>query len=390
MYNIKDRVIFFYDSGYYLGTIKSIRSNIYTIVADDTDIVKVNVKDIKGFAISIIYKSIIQKQNISKYLSRQGLTINYKSLRNNTESYVKELTDQQLGILVTKAKDAYYNSTEPLFEDEVYDIIEDELRLRNPKHPSLKTGAEVKVTKSVKVQLPVPMGSLDKIKPESGAVEDFNDTYGGPFVLSDKLDGQSLELEGTTSGWNMFTRGNGIIGQDVSHLTKFMNLPEPKLGVILRAEFIMPDALFKSIFSEGKNARNSSQGLLTSDKPNIKALRAIKVCAYSVMKPKLKSSDQFKFLKNIGFETPIHRVVDSVSSSYLTKYYESRRKNSKYKIDGIVVTHDDLYKVPKTGNPKYSKAFKMVVDEQIALATVDHIEWNVSRYGYLIPTIILK
>ena len=44
----------------------------------------------------------------------------------------------------------------------------------------------------------------------------------------------------------------------------------------------------------------------------------------------------------------------------------------------------------KSKNPKYSFAFKMMIEEQIGESEVVNIEWNISKDGYLIPRMQIK
>ena len=50
------------------------------------------------------------------------------------------------------------------------------------------------------------------------------------------------------------------------------------------------------------------------------------------------------------------------------------------------LTCNKIYKIPKSGNPDYSIAFKSNGSGEIT--TVRNIEWNVSKHKLLIPTIV--
>ncbi|NBX87597.1 MAG: hypothetical protein EBQ97_03645, partial [Bacteroidetes bacterium] len=73
--------------------------------------------------------------------------------------------------------------------------------------------------------------------------------FTGPYVLSCKLDGVSGLY--TTEGKDpkLYTRGDGRVGQDISHLIPFLRLPKTR-GVVIRGEFIIPKALFESKYKD--------------------------------------------------------------------------------------------------------------------------------------------
>ena len=90
------------------------------------------------------------------------------------------------------------------------------------------------------------MASMDKIKPDSGALPSWMESYRGPYVLSCKLDGVSGMYVCDANGkHSLYTRGNGLIGQDVSHLIKVLKLPIMDRGFAIRGEL-----LFRNISSK--------------------------------------------------------------------------------------------------------------------------------------------
>ena len=103
----------------------------------------------------------------------------------NADQIVKKLKE---------AADAYYNTGTPILTDDQYDALRDELEALDPSNPFLGVvGAATK--EGTTVVLPVPMPSLNKIKPLTGAVAAFVAKTGSgtvsSWVLSEKLDGIS-------------------------------------------------------------------------------------------------------------------------------------------------------------------------------------------------------
>ena len=63
------------------------------------------------------------------------------------------------------------------------------------------------------------------------------------------------------------------------------------------------------------------------------------------------------------------------------------KQNSQYEIDGIIVQTNTPYVRNTSGNPSYAFAFKVRLDKNIVEATVEEVEWNISKWGVLKPRI---
>ena len=66
-----------------------------------------------------------------------------------------------------------------------------------------------------KVKLPYFRGSMDKIKPDTDALEKWKKKYKGKYVISGKLDGVSALYTTENGTRKLYTRGNGKECQDV-------------------------------------------------------------------------------------------------------------------------------------------------------------------------------
>ena len=73
----------------------------------------------------------------------------------------------------------------------------------------------------------------------------------------------------------------------------------------------------------------------------------------------------------------------------LSAYLKKRKASSKYVIDGIIVSNNELYKRNTTGNPEYAFAFKDILEDQKAISTIVEVEWKVSKDGYINPIVII-
>ena len=82
------------------------------------------------------------------------------------------------------------------------------------------------------------MWSMDKIKPDTGILMSWMKEYLGDYAISGKLDGVSGLYTTEGDEPKLYTRGNGKVGQDVSHLIPKLRLPKNK-DVVIRGEFII-------------------------------------------------------------------------------------------------------------------------------------------------------
>lgn len=296
------------------------------------------------------------------------------------------LNESQLVEWLEAAGDAYYNTKTAIMSDNEYDIIKEYMEVKYPTNEVLNNiGANV--TKN-KVVLPYKMASMDKIKPDTNALVTWTQKYKGPYVLSCKLDGVSGLY--TTEGGipKLYTRGNGTIGQDVSHLLSVLNLPLEKNSVV-RGELIMPRVVFEEKYkSKFANPRNLVSGIVNSKTIDEKS-RDLHFVAYEVIRPSLRPSEQLQTLIDLGHEVVQHKSVDSLTNEKLSELLMDWRTNYEYEIDGVIVTDDNIY-LRKDGNPDHAFAFKMVISDQVAEAKVVDVIWTPSKNGYLKPRVRIE
>lgn len=313
----------------------------------------------------------------------------YKNIANDFKktgiSVLEALNEKELSQLLREANQAYYNE-EPFFTDNQYDIVKEFVEKKYPSNPVLhEIGAPVERNK---VNLPYPMGSMDKIKPDTNALVNWSAKYKGPYVLSCKLDGVSglYTSEGGTP--KLYTRGDGKVGQDVSHLIPYLRLPKTK-GIVIRGEFIIPRALFDAKYKDKfANPRNMVAGIVNHKTINL-AIKDLHFVAYEVMKPIKKPSEQMALLLTLDVDTVLYKVEPTISNELLSKTLLDWRYNYAYEIDGVIVANDAVYE-RKPGNPEHAFAFKMVLSDQVAEAKVVDVIWAASKDGYLKPRVQIE
>lgn len=191
----------------------------------------------------------------------------------------------------------------------------------------------------------------------------------------------------------LYTRGDGKVGQDITHLLRVLKLPNntdmKHGGIVVRGEFIIPKSVFdtkyKSVFA---NPRNLVSGIINSKTLDEKA-SDLHFVAYEVIQPAMKPSEQMKKLVEMRFETVMNMEVPTLSNELLSETLLDWRQNHMYEIDGVIVTNDAVY--PRTsGNPDHAFAFKMVLSDQVAEAKVVDVIWAASKSGYLKPRVQIE
>ena len=334
-------------------------------------------------------------------------TIVKKILKNPLE-VIAELSIEDLEECAVYANDKYRNDV-PVMEDNIYDLLIEFLELRAPKSKVLKqVGAPVK-TKN-KVKLDYTLASMDKIKPsDTNKLEKWVNDYKAPYYASDKLDGISALLIYTVDEKiKLFTRGDGVEGQDISKLIKYLKLPawedvnkyvknkkiksEHENNIIaLRGELIIPNKVFQKNWADKlKNARNAVSGLGNSKTIDCDLAKDTNLVLYEIVDPAMKIETQFITINELGFETVKYKKFNEITFAILSEYFLERRTKSDYTVDGIIITNNGKHeRNTDTKNPEYAFAFKDILEDQKAQSKIIEIEWNMSKNGYLKPTVLL-
>ena len=180
-------------------------------------------------------------------------------------------------------------------------------------------------------------------------------------MITGKLDGISaLYLPETQQ---LFTRGNGKKGSDISYLLKYLKLPD--FGEDIRGEIIITNNNFKQFSKQYKNSRNFVIGVCNAKKLNINQAKTLDFVAYEIMSNIV--SNPIPQLIKAGFKTPVHAKVKSISTEKLSNLLDKFREKSPYELDGIVIL--DLSKQHSRSlakgkkYPPYSIAYKNLQDQ---------------------------
>jgi DNA ligase (NAD+) len=349
---------------------------------------KVKNKTIKKKIIKPLQIEVVEEENTSPLTS----SINEENIRQIIDDFkhkgitiLQHLDERTLTDIIRYSNKLYYNQT-PIMTDNQYDIVKEFIENKYPSNIAIaEVGAEVERNK---VTLPYEMPSMDKIKPDTSALANWMNKFTGPYILSCKLDGVSglYSTEGPTP--KLYTRGNGKVGQDISHFIPHLRLPKTK-DIVIRGEFIIPKKVFEQKYkSTFANPRNMVAGIINNKKIT-EAVQDLHFVAYEIIKPSLIPSKQMEMLATLNIERVLYQETNTLSNEMLSALLVEWRQNYIYEIDGIIVTNDRVYP-RKSGNPEHAFAFKMVLSDQIAEAKVVDVIWTPSKDGYLKPRVQIE
>lgn len=282
-----------------------------------------------------------------------------------------------------KCDDAYYNTSNPIVNDDTYDALVETLRRLNPSHPYLKkVGAKVKSNKLGRL---VPMGTLSKYHKEE-EVAKWLASEGGDILLSPKYDGFAVELVYTNGKlWSASTRGDGYVGEDVLSAMKQVksvpsNLPAD-MTVTVRGEAIIPLIHHDKVKELGYSAmRNAVPGIVRSNRAD--ALQYVDFVAYEFIDDVTDRVFQREKYREL-FIVEDYRVFDFNDLKGINSRREELRGSAYlYELDGVVlktryIKEDDLL------NPSHMVSWKYKSNREAT--TLRDIEYQMGLTGYFTP-----
>lgn len=306
--------------------------------------------------------------------------------------------------LLMKAKEAYYNDV-PIMSDEEFDRMEDELRDLDPEN-SYFSIVGTQVTSRVKVRHEIPMLSCDKAKNIEGALQWLQKLglEDESIVIEPKIDGLSCSLlyeKGKLV--RIATRGDGYIGQNITHIVNFVkSIPKKityqELGTKeVRGELYLPKKTNLSNPDE-KPLRSLAVGLINRKDSNLEDLGFLHFVSYQLLGTDFQYEDEkLDVLYSNKFEVIDFVVIPTKNTleEYYNKYLNELREKWSYETDGLVLVVRDTKKWSDLDSKYvvrhhhfYNIAFKA---PSLSKETIlENIEWNVSRFGNVIPVAIVK
>ena len=315
-----------------------------------------------------------------------------------------------------KAKIAYYEGN-PFLSDIEFDTLEKYLK-ENKSKVIEQVGSK---RKDFDFYHPTKMLSLSKIQTEltsdgTNYMEDeFNKWYQKRkniigvnvcLLSSPKFDGNAINIIYRGSKLtNVLTRGDGFTGKDITKrfskiVPNILNINELELNdndvIEIRCEVVIKTKIFNEKYfgtrEEGKfaNPRNYVAGVIGKDDEDEEKISELSIIPIHYLLNG-KHINQNYFKQYPIFNIDINKSFNHENYIQTIKYYESLREQFEYQLDGIVISFPIEYREllgVNSHDPDWGVAIKFVPKE--AITTVEGIEWNTSKRGELIPTILLK
>lgn len=305
---------------------------------------------------------------------------------------------------LNKATEAY-DQGKPYLSDIDWDTmyynlekLEKETGIIYPDSPTQTIHYDV-VNNLKKVTHDHPMLSLQKTKD----VEDIKEFIGGrAWIAMGKMDGLTCSLRYENGELvSAETRGNGIIGEDVTHNAKVIpsipnHINTDEEEVIIDGEIICTYKNFESFKENYKNPRNFASGSIRLLDSKECEQRHLTFVAWDLIKPKSYFlTNSLTALMFWGFKvTPFlnNKYFNDNNYSYkdVIDDIKDMCKNESYPIDGVVFKYDDTEEYEAAGRTdhhfKGGIAYKFYDDE--FETEVKDIEWTMGRTGQLTPVLV--
>lgn len=335
----------------------------------------------------------------------------------DTKKYIEELREK-----IKYHANKYYNEDKPEISDFEYDMLMQELKNLELMNPDLVTddSPTKKVIGSVKegfseVMHDVPMLSLQDVFDKESLYEfdrKMKESLGEnvEYTVETKIDGLSVSLEYIDGELKRgSTRGNGIVGEDVTeNLKTIKNIPlklKDKINIEVRGEVYIPNETFMKLNEERElnglplfaNPRNAAAGSLRQLDANVVRERGLDIFIFNVQKSNISFNshkESLEYLTEQGLNViPVCNVAKNGEEieREIDKIGEMRGEFS-FDIDGAVVKVNSIADREKLGNtsktPRWAVAYKYPPEKKPT--KIKDIVIQVGRTGVLTPTAELE
>ncbi len=335
----------------------------------------------------------------------------------------KQRIEELRGIIEYHAK-KYYDDDEPEISDFEYDMLMNELKSLEKEFPDLvtedsmtqKVGGHVKegfsqVTHKVPLQSLQDVFSIEELEEFDKRVKKQLNGKAVNYVVETKIDGLSVALEYIDGKFiRGATRGNGLIGEDVTeNLKTIKNIPKKlneKVNITVRGEVFIGSKEFEKMNEEREimgetlfaNARNAAAGSLRQLDSKITATRPLDIFIFNVQSlenNKFNShNEQLNYLKKLGFNiNPVHNYCTGIDEAIkAVKEIGENRDSLSFGIDGAVIKVDELDLRETLGvtakTPRWAIAYKYPPEQKQTI--LKDIVCQVGRTGAITPMAILE
>lgn len=331
--------------------------------------------------------------------------------------------------VIEKYRTLYHQEDESPISPEALDSLKRELSELETQYPELKTANSPtqKIAGGVraglqKVRHEVPQWSLDDAFTEDD-VRAFDERVRRTLAKAGNTEPVSYDCELKIDGLHVVltyekgvlktaaTRGDGIIGEDVTHNIRTIKsvpqeLPKP-VSLIVEGEIYLTKSGFAKLNKEREkngealfaNPRNAAAGSIRQLDPAIASARPLGVFLYDIdrLDGELPSTQEaeLSYMKDLGLpvnpRSIVAKNVDEIIS-YWKSWNEVKRQKEDYQIDGIVIKVNSRTQQEALGytgkGPRFSIALKFPAEQ--VTTVVEDIVLQVGRTGTVTPVAQLR
>ncbi len=332
-----------------------------------------------------------------------------------------KLRIQELIQIINQANHDYHTKDQPTITDFEYDKLLHELLDLEMKYPEYKqTDSPTEKIGGVvldgfsKVTHRVPMMSLSNVFNED-ELDSFDERIkkvveNYTYVTELKIDGLAVSLTYKNGEFlRAATRGNGVVGEDVtSNVKTIKSLPlklTENIDIEVRGEIFMPHKSFKKLNEERlssdealfANPRNAAAGTIRQLDAKVVASRNLDIFLYTIVDASNYVKSQMEalaYLQKLGFKVNLnyHHIKDIETLKNKINEYDALRKKLPYDTDGVVIKVNEFSLLNMIGYtskfPKWATAYKFQA-EQVETILKD-ITFQIGRTGVVTPVAELE
>lgn len=340
-------------------------------------------------------------------------------MTNNARSVATERIDN-LRRQIREHEYRYYVLDQPTISDYEFDQLMRELKTLERDYPDLVTpdSPTQRVGGQPATEFPThtfsrPLLSLENAYSEEELLDwgrrvvQLAETEAVDYVAELKIDGLSVALiyqNGLLE--KAVTRGDGRTGEVVTGNVRTirsvpLRLHEP-VSVEVRGEVFLSLNAFRQLNEEREqaeeprfaNPRNAAAGSLRQLDPSSTAKRQLDYYGYWIYPTKLLQSENLKWMMDVGLKVnPNRKLCHSLSEVIdFCRYWEDRREELDYEIDGVVVKVNSVDLQTRLGSTAKSPRWAIAVKFKARQATTKlvNIRVQVGRTGALTPVAELE
>ena len=317
----------------------------------------------------------------------------------------------------------YYNNDAPEISDYEYDMLMQKLKQLEREHPEYITpdsptqkvgGAAQNQFSSVQHEVPLEsltdVFSYDELfafgERMDSAINEIHE-----YCVEPKIDGLSMSLEYQNGVFvRGATRGNGLVGEDVTeNLKTVRNLPKKLKNapekLIVRGEVYMSKQVFRELNYERElngeqllaNPRNAAAGSIRQLDPRVAASRKLDIVCfnmqYSSGEQYMSHSETLDAMAEMGFPVVPYTLYGNIKDCCeRIEWLGENREELAYDMDGAVIKINSLEQRSVLGStakaPRWAVAYKYPPEKKESV--VKDIVVQVGRTGVLTPKAVIE